>query len=44
MGGGVGNGITFDHTLYTGANPESFGGVDEILNHAKTFRSGNGRK
>ena len=26
------NDITFDHTLYTGAEPESFGGVDVILN------------
>ena len=33
MGGrGVENDITFDHTLYTGADPESFGGVDVILN------------
>ena len=24
--GGVENDITFDHTLYTGADPESFGG------------------
>ena len=41
-----------DHTLYrpTGADPESFGGVDVILNqfecelNAKTFRPRNGRK
>ena len=34
MGGGVGveNEITFDHTLYTGADLKSFGGVDVILN------------
>ena len=31
-GGGVENDVTFDHTLYTGADPESFGGVDVILN------------
>ena len=31
-GGGVENDITFDHKLYTGADPESFGGVDIILN------------
>ena len=31
-GGGVENDITFDHTLYTGTDPESFGGVDVILN------------
>ena len=30
--GGVENDITFDYTLYTGADPESFGGVDVILN------------
>ena len=29
--GGVENDITFDHTLYTGADPESVGGVDVIL-------------
>ena len=29
---GVENDITFDHTMYTGADPESFGGVDVILN------------
>ena len=27
-GEGVENDITFDHTLYTGADPQSFGGVD----------------
>ena len=49
-GGGGENDITFHHTLYTGADPESFGGVDVILNqfkctlNAKTFRPGNGRK
>ena len=26
------NDITFDHTLYTGADLENFGGVDVILN------------
>ena len=31
-GGGVENDITFDHALYTGADPESFGGVHVILN------------
>ena len=31
-GGGVENDITFDHTLHTGANPESFGEVGVILN------------
>ena len=30
--GGFENDITFDHTLYTGADPERFGGVDVILN------------
>ena len=30
--GGVENDFTFDHTLYTGADPESFSGVDVILN------------
>ena len=30
--GEVENDITFDHTLYTGADPKSFGGVDVILN------------
>ena len=29
---GVENDITFDYTLYTGADPESFGGVHVILN------------
>ena len=37
------NDITFDYTLYTGADPESFGGFECKLN-AKTFRPGNGRK
>ena len=32
MGGRVENDITFDHTLYTGADPKSFGGVDVLLN------------
>ena len=30
--GGVENHITFDYTLYTGAGPKSFGGVQAILN------------
>ena len=30
--GGVENDITFDHTMYIGVDPESFGGVDAILN------------
>ena len=34
-GGGGENDITFDHTLYTGANPESLDGVDVILNQFK---------
>ena len=48
--GGFENEITFDYTLYTGADPESFGWVDVILSqfecylNAKTFRPGNGRK
>ena len=29
------NDITFDHTLYTGAHPESFGGVHVILNQVE---------
>ena len=29
---GFRNDNTFDHTLYTGADPKSFGGVDVILN------------
>ena len=29
--GGFENDITFDHTLYTGADSESFVGVDVIL-------------
>ena len=34
MGGGKGveNDITFDHTFYTEADPESLGGVDVFLN------------
>ena len=31
-GEGVENYISFDHTLYTGADPESFGGMHVILN------------
>ena len=31
-GGSFENDITFDHTLYTGADPESLGGIDAILN------------
>ena len=31
-GEGGENDITFDHTLYTGADPESFCGVHVILN------------
>ena len=30
--GGVENDVTFDHKLYTGADSESFGGGDVILN------------
>ena len=30
--GGVDNDVTFDHTLYTEADPESLGGEDVILN------------
>ena len=30
--GGVDNDLTFDYTLYTGADPESFGGIHVILN------------
>ena len=30
-GGGIENDFTFDYTLYTGADPESFGGVHVIL-------------
>ena len=30
--GGFENDVTFDHTFYTGADPESFGGGGEILN------------
>ena len=26
------NDVTFDHTMYTGADLESFGGIDVILN------------
>ena len=29
---GVENAVTFDHTLYTGADPQSFAGVDVFLN------------
>ena len=29
---GVENDITFDYTLYTGADPKGFGGVHVILN------------
>ena len=29
--GGVENDVTFDHTLYTGVDPESFGGGGVIL-------------
>ena len=32
VGGGVENDFTFDYTLYTGADPESFGGVHVNLN------------
>ena len=32
IGGGVENDITFDYTLYTGADPESFVEVHVILN------------
>ena len=48
--GGVEDDITFDHTLYTGADPQSFGGVEVFFNqfecqlNAKTFRPGNERK
>ena len=31
MGRGVENDITFDHALYTEADPENFGKVDVIL-------------
>ena len=41
--------VTFDHSLYTGADPKSFGGENVILNlvdvnyvNAKTFRPRNG--
>ena len=30
-GGGFENDIAFDHTLYTGADPESFGGVHVVI-------------
>ena len=49
MRGGDENDVTFDHTLYTGANLDSFGGVDVILNqfecslNVKTFRTANER-
>ena len=29
---GFENDITFDYTLYTGTDPESFGGIDVFLN------------
>ena len=32
MEGRVENDITIDHTLYTGADPESFGGIHVVLN------------
>ena len=32
MKGGFENDITFDHTLYAEADPQSFGGVDAFLN------------
>ena len=32
MGGRVENDVTFDHTLHAGADPESFGEGDAILN------------
>ena len=32
MGEGGENDITFDHTLYTKADPQSLGGVDVMLN------------
>ena len=32
MRGRVENDVTFDHTLYTGADPESFDEGDVILN------------
>ena len=32
MRGGVENDMTLDHTLYTEAEAQSFGGVDEFLN------------
>ena len=50
MGEGFENDIAFDHTLYTGADSERFGGIDVISNqfecklNAKTFRPANGRK
>ena len=33
--GGVENNFTFDHALYTGADPESFGKVDVTLNQVE---------
>ena len=30
--GGVENDVIFDHKLYTGADPKSFGGGDVMLN------------
>ena len=32
MGGGGESDVTFNHTLYTGADPKIFGGGDGILN------------
>ena len=29
--GGVENDVTFDHTLYTGVDPESFGGGGGVI-------------
>ena len=46
-GGGVENDSTFDDALYTRADPESFRGVDAILNqfecelNVKAFNFGN---
>ena len=33
--GGVENDVTFNHTLYTEADPERFGGGDVILNQVE---------
>ena len=35
MGGRVENDVTFDHTLYTGAELESCSGGNEILNEVE---------